>query len=407
MSLTLGLTGMDQATETALRSAFTEANAGIGGAWQLVSESDATHVVVDMDTLYGPMSWLRLHAADKSVIGLTTAARTQTDFRLERPFTAASVRALLCDVALAAGQPIVAQTPSAAPAEPAESVELTDAFPEFFADLAASLPAGSRAPVTGATTPAPTAAAPDARVAPATPALPEAWIAPEPVKGPAQAAAPAQASAQAQTQAPAPAAPAPATPAASAAPATTSPATLAEWLASGQLKGRCRVRAGHVSVLIDNDLQTYYGPASLKPLAELFAQRMGPDGFEPVNEAAWDHDTAAQGGAQPLSRLVWFGGMLAGNGTLASGYDPNDRYRLLKWPQTEREYPKHFRIATVMMKGPATLADITDASGVTRQEVNDFVNASLATGFAEPYREPEPEPEAGKSGGLFGRLRGR
>ena len=29
MSLTLGLTGMDPATETALKSAFTEANAGL------------------------------------------------------------------------------------------------------------------------------------------------------------------------------------------------------------------------------------------------------------------------------------------------------------------------------------------------------------------------------------------
>ena len=172
-------------------------------------------------------------------------------------------------------------------------------------------------------------------------------------------------------------------------------------------RGRCRVRSGHLSVLIDNDLQTYYGPASLKPLAELFGQRMGRDSFEPVNDAAWEHDTAAQGGAQPLSRLVWFGGLLSGNGTLMSGFDPGDRYRLTKWPQTEREFPKHFRIATVMMKGPATLAEITDASGVTRQEVNDFVNASLATGFAEPYREPEPEPDLGKSGGLFGRLRGR
>jgi hypothetical protein len=393
MSLTLGLTGMDPATETALKSAFTEANAGIGGAWQLVPEPDAAYVVVDMDTLYGPMSWLRLHAADKSVIGLTTAARTQADFRLERPFTAESLRAMLCDVALAAGQPIIPPAPAAAVAsEPASSVELTDAFPEFFADLAGAIPTGRAAPPeteAAAATAAPSVAAAvspaPAAPAPVTPSLPDAWTAPEAAKAPAHAHVP--------------------TPAA--APAPAAPTTLAGWLASGQLKGRCRVRAGHLSVLVDNDQHTYYGPASLKPLIELFGQRMGRDSFEPVNEAAWEHDTAAQGGAQPLSRLMWFGALLGGNGTLASGYDPNDRFRLLKWPQTEREYPKHFRIATVMMKGPATLAEITDASGVTRQEVNDFVNANLATGFAEPYREPEPESDAGKAGGLFGRLRGR
>ena len=157
-------------------------------------------------------------------------------------------------------------------------------------------------------------------------------------------------------------------------------------------------------MLIDNDLQTYYGPASLKPLAELFGQRVGRDSFEPVNDAAWEHDTAAQGGAQPLSRLVWFGGLLSGNGTLMSGFDPGDRYRLTKWPQTEREFPKHFRIATVMMKGPALLTDIAEQSGVTLAEVIDYVNACLATGVAEPESGPPPATDAAK-GGLLGRFR--
>jgi hypothetical protein len=108
-----------------------------------------------------------------------------------------------------------------------------------------------------------------------------------------------------------------------------------------------------------------------------------------------------------LSRLVWFGGLLASQGVLAAGYDPQARYQLLKWPQTEREFPKHFRIATAMMKAPATLAEIAEASGVPLADVTDFLNASLATGFAGPYREPEPETEPPKPGGLFGRLRGR
>ena len=113
------------------------------------------------------------------------------------------------------------------------------------------------------------------------------------------------------------------------------------------------------------------------------------------------------GSAQPLSRLLWFCALQAGKGKLMPGFDPNGRYRLLKWPQTEREFPKHFRIATAMMKGPATLDEVTAACGVPVDEVADFVNANLATGYAEPYREPEPEPETQKSGGLFGRLRGR
>ena len=60
-----------------------------------------------------------------------------------------------------------------------------------------------------------------------------------------------------------------------------------------------------------------------------------------------------------------------------------------------------------MMKGPATLSEIAEASGVPLVDVTDFVNASLATGFAGPFVESEPDTEPPKSGGLFGRLRGR
>ena len=74
MSLTLGLTGMDQATETALKAAFGEVNER-SGRWKMVGEGDADYVIVDMDSMYGPMSWLRLHAAGKRVIGLTSAMR--------------------------------------------------------------------------------------------------------------------------------------------------------------------------------------------------------------------------------------------------------------------------------------------------------------------------------------------
>ena len=98
---------------------------------------------------------------------------------------------------------------------------------------------------------------------------------------------------------------------------------------------------------------------------------------------------------------------MAGKGQLLPGYDPLGKFRLGKWPQTEREFPKHFRIATAMMKGPTTIDELAAASGVDRAEVVDFVNANLATGFAEAWREPEPEPEAPKPGGLLGRLRGK
>jgi hypothetical protein len=60
-----------------------------------------------------------------------------------------------------------------------------------------------------------------------------------------------------------------------------------------------------------------------------------------------------------------------------------------------------------MMKAPATIDEIAAGSGVPREEVIDFVNASLATGYAEPVREQSPEPTEPAKAGLFGRLRGK
>jgi len=101
MSLTLGLTGMDPATEAALKAAFIEANARLGERWSLVPDGEAGHVIVDMDSMYGPMSWLRLHASGRRVIGLSSAPRTQTDYRLGRPFDTVTSMALLGQVARA------------------------------------------------------------------------------------------------------------------------------------------------------------------------------------------------------------------------------------------------------------------------------------------------------------------
>src|SRR3546814_1869846 len=70
------------------------------------------------------------------------------------------------------------------------------------------------------------------------------------------------------------------------------------------------------------------------------------------------------GDAQPLQRLQCLDALVAGSGELLPGYDPDGCYKLNKWPQTEPEYPRHVRIATAMMKGPATLAEIAGASGM-------------------------------------------
>jgi hypothetical protein len=114
--------------------------------------------------------------------------------------------------------------------------------------------------------------------------------------------------------------------------------------------------------------------------------------------------SAQLGGSQPWARLGWLCALGGGNGALAPGYGPNDNYKLLKWPQTEREFPKHFRIATVMMKGPANLSEIAEQSGVSLAEVIDFVNACLASGVAEADGQAPAAADPNK-GGLLGRFR--
>lgn len=321
MSLTIGLAGMDPATEAALKAAFLEANERLSGRWQLLPETQADHIVVDMDSMYGPMSWLRLHASGKRVVGLTSASRAQTDYRLGRPFSADSFLALLEEIQAGVD---ASGGDSAAAGESTRPAEATAAAPE-----------------------------------------------------------------------PEPAAPA--------------PSTLFAWLTGGQLRGRLRLRrASGPTLLIDAETPAYHGPATLKPLAQYFEGEVAQADLEPLDDAAWAQETAAAGDPQPLARLVWLGALVTGKGRLLPGHDPEARYQLTRWPQTEREFPRHFRIATAMMKGPATLPEIAAASGIAIEEIADFVNASLATGVAEAVAEPPPEPAApARGGGLLGRLRGR
>ena len=383
MALTFGLTGMDPATESALKAAFTDANTRSGNGWQLLPDSAADFVVVDMDSLYGPMSWLRLHAAGKRVIGLTSTSRAQTDSRLARPVDSASVAALLqqldggahaaaadIDIDKTASEPLHTGHPVPSPAGMTPAPQPQDRLPEELPPVLDEEVAAPAEPLA--------AAAPDAVATLDTREPPSAaagrLLPPAPTLQPH---VPAQ------------------------------PRTLANWLLSGRLSGHLRFERNGMAILIDVVQRLYHGPSTLKAIAGHFTGEVTLADLQALDEAAWASQRVVLGDAQPLSRLVWFGALLAGQGTLAPGYNAQARYQLLKWPQTEREFPRHFRVATTMMKVPATLAQIAEASGVALADVTDFVNASLATGFAEPYREPEPDVEPPKPGGLFGRLRGR
>ncbi|WP_374604350.1 hypothetical protein [Arenimonas sp.] len=225
------------------------------------------------------------------------------------------------------------------------------------------------------------------------PVAPETPVAPEPV-----AVTPA-----AEASAPEPA-PAP-EPEPEPAPEPPADARLADYLIPGALAGPVRLQMGDApAIVLDPAQGVYLGGATLKPLLPYATAIVRESDFEPVDPAQLPALATELGGSHPFSRLAWILGLGGQDGVLAPGYSPNDRYKLLKWPQTEREFPRHFRIATVMMKGPALLTEIAELSGASLAEVTDYVNASLAVGVAQPDIVAPSEPEPAK-GGLLGRFR--
>lgn len=325
--------GLSRDEQGQVEAAFREANAG--NRWQLASESEAAAVVVDMDSMYGQMSLMKALSNGKIVVALTAGGRADTDYRLERPVTAAGIGKLLAEIE------------AGTPAEPE--------------------PAPQAAPE-----PAPAAAA---------------VVAPEPIP------APAPAPAAEPEPAPAPA------------PVVAEP-RLANLLRSGAITGPVRVQVeGAPSLVIDPAGQVYFSGQALKPLMPYATADITAADLQPVDPAQLAGLATELGGSHPLPRLAWLLALAGHGGQLDPGHGLNERYKLLKWPQTEREFPRHFRIATVMMKGPALLTEIAELSGVPLPEVCDYVNAALAAGVAEAEQPAASEPDPGKGGGLLGRFR--
>jgi hypothetical protein len=98
--------------------------------------------------------------------------------------------------------------------------------------------------------------------------------------------------------------------------------SLADWLVPGVLSGRFRFRpASGQPVLIDADSRQYFAATSLKPLATIVDGVVTRDDFQPIDAASWASESAALGAAQPLGRLQWFAGLLAGKGAVLSEYE--------------------------------------------------------------------------------------
>ncbi|HVF34914.1 MAG TPA: hypothetical protein VND91_06290 [Candidatus Saccharimonadia bacterium] len=322
-------------------------------AWHWANESEADVLLIDVDSVYGHMDWLRAHGAGRKIIALTAHRNPDHEFVLSRPVTS--------DAVLRAFQSIqLDESPAPAPAPIAEPARV------------------AVAPLPGRPTPAPPA---------------------QPQQAPVRAAAPATMSSAppAAAEAPVPAPPAP---------ALASELSLIEFFAIDALPHASRIAiGGNPSLTIDVASESYFGPTALKPLIPYCTGMIPRSAWEPVSAAVLHG--LREAGSQPLSRLVWLYTLINSNGQLLPGLDLNARFKLVKWPQIEREYPKHFRIATIMMKGPASLSDIADQSGAALADVVDFVNAYSATGFVSAEGVPPVAVEPIAPSGLMARLRAR
>lgn len=353
-----GLSGFSRSDEASFSELFNAAARRAASDASLVQESDAEALIIDADSIYGQMGLMQAQNSGKVLIAITAGSRVDADHRLSSPVSEEALAELLGRVSARAPRP--AATAAAA--------------------AAASAPA-----------PAAATARDDAKQSPATAPSPQASAkgAPSPAPAPIPAAPP-QAAAASDT-------------AKSEAPRDRS---LFEHLQPGMLSQPVMIERGSAPALvIDPSSRTYLGGASLKPYVEYLSAPIPSEALKPVPAARLADLEVQLGGRQPIQRLLWLAALYAGEGQLI-GFDAGTRFKLGKWPQIEREFPKHFRIATVMMKAPATVDEIAAASGASREEVCDLLNAYLATGFAEPEQVQASVAAETARTGLLDRLRG-
>ena len=105
--------------------------------------------------------------------------------------------------------------------------------------------------------------------------------------------------------------------------------------------------------------------------------------------------------AQPYSRLIWLDALLRSGGKLAGHLDPGGTYRLTRWLEIRRDFPRHSRISTVMMQ-PLRLHEIVVASGCEMSDVFDVVNAYDAIGWLEWTPRPPRHADVASESGLSG-----
>lgn len=305
-------------------------------AWKLVGAPPANLLVVDVDTVWGHMDWLRAISNGQQVVAYTNDENPRnSDLVLHKPLRTRDLATLLESITHSAGQPEAAGTPF--PAAPQTSTgTATDPVPPVEPEA-----------TTDQKNAYPTMTTPEAVTASESPSVPTDLPLPD--------------------------------------------MTLGECLLTETLGYAISIKNGGVTLQLDPERGGYNGSPTLKPLKPLLAMPFKAAQTLSANALAQMRQTAAI----PLTRLLWFAALCATPGKLSPGLDAGATYHLTRWPQIEREFPRHFRIATAMMKGPGTLGDIASTANAPVTDVADFINAYSIAGHVACSDSPAAGEDAG------------
>lgn len=316
--------------------------------WQAADQASADLLLIDADSIYGHMDWLKACGSGRLVAACTNLPGTyDAESWLRSPILADPLIALLNRISARLGDPPQSVVHAVAEQAPANAVKSPI---RFRAKVEAMAPVEASAPV----------------------------AAPVPLPMPVVMPAP---------------------------PVPPRDLYLVDLLeADAPLKGRLRLAAeGLATVLLDPQERVWHSASTLKGLAGWCDRALSPTDVQSLDTQEFAAEAASMT-AHPYMRLQWLSHLVRGDGHLDAGLDVNARYKLSRWPQSEREFARHFRIATVMLKQATTLDEIAAQAGATIAEVANFVNAYHAVGYID-QEHIERSQEVANRGGLFGRKR--
>jgi len=181
------------------------------------------------------------------------------------------------------------------------------------------------------------------------------------------------------------------------------PRTLLDLLDT-PVPNRVRLRAsGLQTIVLDGEERVVHAQdVALKTLSNWCTKALADVSIEPLDTAAFAAETRGLA-SLPYARLSWLAHLVGSDGQLEADLDPAGRYKLARWPQSEREFPRHFRIATAMVKASATVDEIVAASGSSAQDVANFINAYRSSGHIEVEPSAKSTVVEPRRSGLFGR----